>query len=159
MGLGVGVNHLKFDPDSSSLAFNKNGFTADLGFAFKSKKFNISIGATQITQSRIGSYRESINFAFASDYIFGNEDGLQLKSQVFVLGDITTAVCDLNATILWKEKLGVGFTYRSNSDFGFSINWDLFKKFRFGYTYELPYSISGQTSKGTHAGFFGLVFK
>ncbi len=92
------------------------------------------------------------------DYIMGNENGIQLKPQAFVITDLVKAVADLNLMLLWKGKVGAGVTYRTSEDLSFSVNYDLLKKFRFGYAYDLNLYNKGFSSKGSHTGFFGLVF-
>lgn len=168
IGLAAGFNNLKFEPTWEVVdptdpflpqAYNKTGFTGDLGIAYTSKKMNLAISATQLSSSRIGNYTEAPHLILMSDYIFGKEEGLQLKPQVFVMTDLTKVTFDLNAMVLWKQKIGAGVTFRSNEDLSFSVNWDILKKFRIGYAYDLAMGALAETSKGSHTGFFGLVFR
>jgi type IX secretion system PorP/SprF family membrane protein len=167
-GLAAGFNNYSFDGDwvppttgtdpALPQSFNETGFTGDLGISYSSKKMNLSLSATQLTASRIGGYKESTHVVLMTDYILGNENGFQLKPQAFVMTDLVKTVADLNLLILWKGKIGAGVTYRTSEDLSFSVNYDLLKKFRFGYAYDLNLGILGSISKGSHTGFFGLVF-
>lgn len=168
IGLGAGFNNLKSEPEwvtpggavdpSLPEAFNKTSFTGDFGIAFTSKKMNFSLSATQLSSSRIGSYTEKPHMVLMYDYIMGNENGFQLKPQAFVITDLVKAVADLNLMFLWKGKVGAGVTYRTSEDLSFSVNWDIVKKFRLGYAYDLNIGTLSSISKGSHTGFFGLVF-
>lgn len=168
IGIGAGFNNVKSEPvwitpgvvvdPSLTQSFNETGFTGDLGIAYSSKKMNFSLSATQMTASRIGGYEESPHVVLMSDYMMGNENGIQLKPQVFVMTDLVKAVADLNLLLLWKGKVGAGVTYRTSEDLSFSVNWDIVKKFRLGYAYDLNIGNQSLISKGSHTGFFGLVF-
>jgi type IX secretion system PorP/SprF family membrane protein len=167
-GVAVGFNNYSTDGDwvppttgtdpALPTSFNATGFTGDLGISYSSKKMNLSLSATQLTASRIGGYQEATHVILMSDYIIGNEDGFQLKPQVFVISDLVKMNADLNLLLLWKGKLGAGVTYRSTEDLSFSVNWDIVKKFRIGYAYDLGLGPLSEISKGSHTGFFGLVF-
>jgi type IX secretion system PorP/SprF family membrane protein len=167
-GIGVGFNNLKFEPDwvtpggitdpSLPTSFNETGFTADFGVAFNSKKFNIALSATQLTSSRIGDYAEKPHVVLMSDYLVGKDDGIQFKPQVFFMADEADYTYDFNAMLLWKQKIGAGVTLRRNESIGFVVNWDILKKFRIGYAYDLAVKTFDQVSKGSHTGYFGLVF-
>lgn len=160
-GAGAGFNALK-----SSVAMPETndaeglGFTTDIGLTYAINKSSISLSCTQINSGRVtDAYSETPHLILMSDYVFGQENGIQLKPQVFVMTDFSDITFDVNALIMWKGKLGAGVTIRSNEDLTFSVNWDILKKFRVGYAYDLVLgALSGQ-SKGSHTGFFGLVFR
>jgi type IX secretion system PorP/SprF family membrane protein len=166
-GIAAGFNNLKFEPEwiipnpndpALSQSFNETGFTGDFGIVYSAKKVNFAISATQLSSSRIGDYDETPHFILMTDYLFGKDDGLQLKPQIFVMTDLTNTSLDINAMIYWKQKLGAGITYRNSDDLGFTVNWDILKKFRIGYAYDLALGALANQSKGSHTGFFGLVF-
>jgi type IX secretion system PorP/SprF family membrane protein len=167
-GIGAGFNNVKLETEwvppttgtdvALPQSFNATGFTGDFGISYSSKKMNFSLSATQLTATRIEGYQEDPHVVLMSDYIMGNENGFQLKPQVFVMTDLVKTVADLNLMLLWKGKVGAGVTYRSTEDLSFSVNWDIVKKFRLGYAYDLNMGALSSISKGSHTGFFGLVF-
>lgn len=166
-GLGAGINALKTDPtwvpptstiDPSLPTSTKGvGFTGDFGLVYSTKKANIALSCTQLTASRIGNYQEARHLVLMSDFIFGKEDGLQFKPQVFIMSDLIDVTFDLNAMVYWKQKIGAGVTFRNNEDLSFTVNWDILKKFRVGYAYDYALGVYQGISKGSHTGFFGLV--
>lgn len=161
IGAAAGFNALKLDISMPETVETSGvGFTADFGIAYSSKKANFALSCTQINQGRVtNGYQESPHLVLMSDYIFGNEEGLQIKPQVFAMTDLNKITYDINAMVLWKQKVGMGVTFRSNEDLSFSVNWDIVKKFRVGYAYDMALGALSGTSKGSHTGFFGLVFR
>jgi type IX secretion system PorP/SprF family membrane protein len=168
LGAAAGFNSFQYDgeiiPPTTSTDPTINiedgiGFTGDLGIVYSSKKMNFALSTTQLTSSRLGSFEESPHVVLMTDYIFGKEDGLQLKPQVFVISDLVKVNADINAQLLWKQKIGAGITYKTTENISFSVNWDILKKFRVGYAYDFAASALSGISKGSHTGFFGLVFK
>jgi type IX secretion system PorP/SprF family membrane protein len=160
IGLGAGFNAMQMERAVTTGDTKGVGFTADLGIVYSSKKANFSLSCTQLNNGRLmDSYSEKRHLVLMTDYIFGKDEGLQLKPQVFVMTDLVKVTYDINAMVFWKQKLGAGVTFRSNEDLSFSLNWDLLKKFRIGYAYDLVLGdLKGQTD-GSHTAFFGLVFK
>ena len=81
IGLAAGFNALKMDfimPETTETS--GVGFTADFGIAYTSKKANFALSCTQLNNGRItNGYSEQRHLVLMSDYIFGKEEGLQLK--------------------------------------------------------------------------------
>jgi type IX secretion system PorP/SprF family membrane protein len=161
IGAGAGFNALKVDLVMPEISDTKGvGFTADFGITYAIEKSTISLSCTQLNSGRItDQYSESPHVVFMTDYIFGKDEGFQFKPQAFVMTDLNKLTYDINATLLWKGKVGAGVTFRSNEDLAFSVNWDILKKFRIGYAYDLALGALAGESKGSHTGFFGLVFR
>lgn len=167
-GISAGFNQMKYEgsfllgvseDNILPLIASAEGFTGDLGIAYSTGKMNLALSGTQLTFSSLGSYEEAPHVVFMTDYIFGSEEGFQLKPQLFVMSDFIKTTLDVNGMLYWKQKIGFGVSYRSSEEIGFSVNWDLMKKFRIGYSYDYPMAVLAGNSRGSHTGFVGLVIK
>lgn len=169
IGIAAGFNHHTLEPEWIPPASSEDpalpqaskslGFTSDFGIAYRTKKMNVSLSGTQLVDTRLDQYQPRRHFVFMFDYIFGNDNGFQFKPQVFSMTDMVKLVAEGSLMLLWKSKLGATVSYRSSENFIFSAHWDIVKKFRIGYSYDLPIAQHLSHSKGSHTGFFGVVFK
>jgi type IX secretion system PorP/SprF family membrane protein len=57
---------------------------------------------------------------------------------------------DLNAQVVYREKLGAGLSYRSSNELLVLVNYDVLPALKLGYAYELNLGQIGKYSTGSH---------
>lgn len=173
IGLAAGLNTFKFDLkgfvtepaiDSNLFpSFSDTKFTADLGFAYSQKGFNIGLSTTQINEAVHGTkytYTETRHYFLFADYTFGNEEGFQMISQLLVKTDLNYDAIDINAMLKYKSKYYFGLTYRNRDVVGFIAGWDIQKKYRIGYSYDMTMSkLNNNFTGGSHEFVLGFLLK
>lgn len=164
-GIGAGFHRMTYEgpfipfvADDNILPGLESGinFTGDFGVVYSTGKMNIAVSGTQLTASRLGSYKEAPHIVLMTDYIFGLGERFQFKPQLFVMSDFVKTVFDVNGILYWKNRIGLGLSYRNTDELGFSLNWDFLNKFRLGYSFDYPMGAMSSISRGSHTGYFGI---
>lgn len=63
---------------------------------------------------------------------------------------------DLNATIIYKNTLYMGVSYRTYREVSIMVQYQLNKSWWFGYAYDIPFGAVADVSRGSHELFLGF---
>ncbi|MBI1223428.1 MAG: type IX secretion system membrane protein PorP/SprF [Bacteroidetes bacterium] len=63
---------------------------------------------------------------------------------------------DLNATIIYKNSLYMGISYRTINEASLMVQYQLNKNWWFGYAYDVPFGVVKSISRGSHEIFLGF---
>ncbi len=170
-GLSAGANTFSYteawipptgEPDNSIPDDGLNiGFTSDLGIYYSFKRFDAGISVTQLVDSRnTPTYSEAKHYYFYAGYLFGKDDGFQVKPQLFYRTNNGFQAFDVNALMTYQSKYLLGLTYRNTDSFGFSGGYTLKERFNLTYTYDLTTSkLNNGVSGGSHELHLGFRLK
>jgi type IX secretion system PorP/SprF family membrane protein len=176
-GLAAGVQYMKnstvFFPEpivDSTFWVPSTRFTADFGLAFRWRKLDLGLSATQIPQRKYANgYRDAlhlfgyvgydISLASASKY----KPGFVLRPQVFLKTDLNFYTVDYNVLLKYNNTLYAGFTFRTTDSYSLMAGWDVQvkkAKFRISYAYDMWFSkLNNGIVGGTHEIGLGFMFK
>ena len=175
-GLAAGVQYMKnsgvfvtgpgIDPILDSFMVPSTRFTADFGLAFRWRKLDLGLSATQIPQRKYANgYRDALHlFGFVGyDISLGSiskyKPGFVLRPQVFLKTDFNFYSLDFN--LLFKyDELYAGVTLRSKDCVGLMAGWDIKGKIRVSYAYDMSFSkLNNGVFGSTHEIGLGFMFK
>lgn len=172
-GLSVGMMNYKMTatwvtPTTTQDPFlppniNDTKFTTDFGIAYSIKKLNIGLSSTHLTQERFtstySSYQSARHFYGFFDYTFGNEEKMQFRPEVLVMSDRVKISSQINLVGILKDKYYLGLGFRTSDALIAMIGWDIKKKFRIAYSYDLTINKLSTVSKGSHEFVIGFYLK
>jgi type IX secretion system PorP/SprF family membrane protein len=170
-GLAAGANTFSYteawipptsEPDGSIPDDGLNiGFTSDLGIFYSFKRFDAGLSVTQLVDSRnTPTYSEARHYYFYAGYLFGKDDGFQVKPQLFYRTTNGFQAFDVNALFTYQAKYLLGLSYRNRNSFCFSGGYTLKERFNLTYTYELTTSkLNNGVSGGSHELHLGFRLK
>lgn len=174
-GLASGIKHFKLTPfwvtpttapDPILIpGYSDVQFTSDFGIAYRIKeKANLGLSVSNLNQPRFSgkdgqSYQDSRIYYLFADYIFGKEDGFQIKPQVLIRTDLIVSATDFNTTFIYNSRYSIGLTYRPNDSYAIIACWDIKQKFRLAYSYDYTVSKLSNISRGSHEIALGLRLK
>jgi type IX secretion system PorP/SprF family membrane protein len=179
-GLAAGVQYMKnsgvfvtgpgIDPILDSFMVPSTRFTADFGLAFRWRKLDLGLSATQIPQRKYANgYRDALHlFGFVGyDISLGSisnyKPGFVLRPQVFLKTDLNFYTVDYNVLLKYNNTFYLGLTFRSTDSYSLMAGWDVQVKkvkFRVSYAYDMWFSkLNNGVVGGTHEIGLGFLFK
>lgn len=179
-GLAAGVQYMKnsgvfvtgpgIDPTLDSFMVPSTRFTADFGLAFRWRKLDLGLSATQIPQRKYANgYRDALHlFGYVGyDISLGSisnyKPGFVLRPQVFLKTDLNFYTLDYNVLLKYNNTFYAGFTFRSTDSYSLMAGWDVQVKkvkFRVSYAYDMWFSkLNNGVVGGTHEIGLGFLFK
>lgn len=150
------------EPDGSIPDGDLNiGFTSDLGVFYSFKKLDAGFSVTQLVDSKnTPSYSEAKHYYFYAGYLFGKDEGFQVKPQLFFRRNNGYNALDVNALLSYQSKYLLGLTYRNRDAYAFSGGYTLKDRFNLTYTYELTVSkLNNGLTSGSHELHLGFRLK
>lgn len=140
----------------SNASQNQNGFTLNLGMAYKNKNFTAGIGLTQVNEVKLDrvfiQQRRHVNLFV--DYTFSATENLKFKPTASFISDGDFHTTEFNLLAIIKNSFWVGASYRSRNTASAMLGYDIRQKFRIGYAYGFTFS---QLNPGIDAGNHELV--
>lgn len=138
----------------------------DFGLYYSDNKNYVGLELTHLNQGRIGVQGDNVNIQstveqsaqaiFTAGRAFKLSPMVTLKPSVLVkAGGNQPAFVDLNASVLLKESLWLGVSYRHESSIAAIIEYNINKEFRIGYSYDIATTIIGNQNGGSHEIFIG----
>ena len=119
-------------------------FTLDVGISFQSEIFMLGIGSININNPSSLSDVDSIfdyvlepTYNTFLEYKWSLSDNFSLMPRVMIQTDLIYFTGEVNAQLQFKDKIMLGVGVRTNGSVLLSADFDLKKKFRMGYQYEL----------------------
>lgn len=184
-GLGLGVAQYTLyakdaevdDQTDQNFSANQNYFSPDARFGvyFNNDKFYIGASATNLLAELINKNKPRAQFVIlptthlflTAGGIFNVDDDVKIKPSI-MLRDSPSSIgnIDINGSVLIKEKVWIGASYRIGVDMwknknSFSSNFQqnsvvgvlevfIAKQFRIGYAYDYALSTLNNYTSGTH---------
>ena len=167
---GVFVTGPVVDPILDSFMVPSTRFTADFGLAFRWRKLDLGLSATQIPQRKYANgYRDALHlFGYVGyDISLGSiskyKPGFVLRPQVFLKTDLNFYTVDYNVLLKYNNTFYAGLTFRTTDSYSLMAGWDVQVKkvkFRVSYAYDVWFSkLNNGIVGGTHEIGLGFLFK
>lgn len=101
---------------------------------------------------------KSMHYFIHTGYSFTLNENLDLNPSVMIRQVSGSPLSiDINAQIMYKKKLGAGFSFRSAKELVGLFNYQISDNFRLGYAYDFNWGQLGTFSRGSHE--VMLIFK
>lgn len=167
---GVFVTGPVIDPILDSFMVPSTRFTADFGLAFRWRKLDLGLSATQIPQRIYANgYRDALHLFGYVGYdislvsISKYKPGFVLRPQVFLKTDLNFYTVDFNVLLKYNNTFYAGLTFRTTDSYSLMAGWDVQVKkvkFRVSYAYDMWFSkLNNGVVGGTHEIGLGFMFK
>lgn len=138
----------------------------DFGLYYSDHKNYIGLELTHLNQGKLGVQSDNINLENASrqeaQAIFIAGRAFRLNQNVTFKPSILAktannqpAFIDVNASVLLKEKLWLGLSYRRGYGAVAIIEYNISQFFRIGYSYDISTTDLGRQNGGSHEIFIG----
>jgi type IX secretion system PorP/SprF family membrane protein len=142
----------------------------DFGMFYHDKKNYIGIEFTHLNQGRIGIQTDNVNIestarqeaqliATAGRAFKINRYVVFKPSVLIKTATAKPAFFDLNASLLLKNKLWLGMSYRRGYGGVAIIEYNIDKSLRIGYSYDISLTSLGRENGGSHEIFLGYDIK
>lgn len=175
MGLSGGFYQFSYDwnslklENSGDVAFrgneSKTVFNAGAGIYYQSSRFALGLGVPHIFNKEVlesAGYTvvNPVNHYFLTgSYLLPiNEDYKFKPSAMLKLVKNAPAQFDLNATVIYRDALYLGVSYRSYQEASLMAQYQLNSNWWFGYAYDVPFGVVGNVSKGSHEVMIGFEY-
>ena len=174
-GLSAGVKIFTYKPEwvqpvlptdpAVAVAFTDSKLTTDFSLVYSKNRTTLGISATQLNAPSF-SGNSSLTFqdvrhyyAFAN-HTFGKEDKLQFIPQVLYRTDLNFNSLDVNLLISYKSSYYIGITYRNRDAIAGIIGYDIRKKYRISFSYDVTRSkLNNGVSGGSYEFVLGYRLK
>lgn len=179
LGLGLRASIYNYTFDWDEIEYRESGGYAlnngresyltpsfDFGVFYNDKYNYVGIELTHLNQGRLGIEAENVNINSTSRQnaqlilvggraIRLNRDFIFKPSILFRAAIDQPAFIDLNASILMREKLWLGLSYRRGYGMVAMIEYNVDKSLRFGYSYDIAFTSLNKQNWGSHEIFIG----
>ena len=141
----------------------------DFGMYYNDKKNYIGLELTHINEGKIGVQSDNINIEntvnqeaqiiFTAGKVFRFNRNVTFRPSILAkTATNQPAFIDVNASILLREKLWLGISYRRGYGAVAIIEYNFSRLFRVGYSYDISTTDLGRENGGSHEIFLGLDF-
>ncbi len=145
----------------------------DFGMYYSTAKSYIGIEAAHLSQGQINlkgntdiinnTYQQEMQLTLTAGHAFKINDNVVFKPSIlFRTNQYANFLLDINASVLLKNKLWVGASYRKNYGVAAIFEYYITEEFRVGYSYDFPLNKIATSTSGSHEIFLGLdlnIFK
>jgi type IX secretion system PorP/SprF family membrane protein len=181
IGVSAGLIQLKMEPEwvppttlndaSLPTVFSDLQPNFNAGIAYKGKSLFAGIGITHVSATPFTSsdplnpvrYDNARHYYAmgAYSFILGEAGKFELKPQAIVRTDAVKTSGDINLlasyTIAEKQRIWIGAGYRTSDAIAFMAGWDIFKRYRIGYSYDYSVNKLSSISYGSHEIVLGFM--
>jgi len=181
IGLSAGIAEFRMDPEwvppttlndaSLPTAFSVIEPNFNAGIAYKGKTLFAGVGVTHVSAPSFTSsdplnpvtYNSARHYYAmgAYSFILGEKGAFELKPQLIVRTDAVKISSDINLlasyTIADKQRIWIGAGYRTSDAIAFMAGWDIFKRYRIGYSYDYTINKLSSISRGSHEFVLGFM--
>ena len=99
------------------------------------------------------------HYYLTGGYVFNLTDKWKIKPSTLIKYNYAAPIqLDINANLLYMDKVWVGVSYRTGDSFIGILEYQANKKFRIGYSYDFTLSELGDYSSGSHEIMIGYDF-
>ncbi|MFN6038234.1 MAG: type IX secretion system membrane protein PorP/SprF, partial [Bacteroidota bacterium] len=136
-------------------------FTSGAGAYYNSKKIYGGLSLPYLLNTGVGGSMFSRPFLVYGGYNHFMSDSSVIKSSLLVRGVKGSPVqFDLNVVFSWKQKYGLGFSYRNKESLVALLEFNFKKQYRLGYSYDYGVGPLKKYNNGSHEITFRyLIFK
>ncbi|MBL7972120.1 MAG: type IX secretion system membrane protein PorP/SprF [Prolixibacteraceae bacterium] len=150
------------DPNDPVFANDINrSFLPNIGVGafFHARNYYLGLSAPKLIENTINDNgvsvqnisREQVHFLFMAGYVLNLSGIIKLKPSVLARYVKNSPVsADLNATLVFDDRLWLGAMCRLGDSFGGLFQVQLTRQLKIGYSYDLPVSRLGAFNNGTH---------
>ncbi|MFD1293533.1 type IX secretion system membrane protein PorP/SprF [Lutibacter holmesii] len=168
-GLKAGISFFNVDLTSIDLEsdildpnftenINHSNFNIGAGIYYNTNNYYIGISVPYMLNSKHsvdenGSYQnlQRAHFYFTGGYVFNINESFKLKPSVMARAVKGSPISlDLNANVLYEERLEFGLGYRINDGIIGMVNFGITPELRLGYAYDYTISNLDTFSSGSH---------
>ncbi len=177
-GLKGGFNHYRFNlntlaandtDDSKILNGDKTMFLPNVGFGMYlySEKFVVGFSIPKLLQNSFTGEnntleylsKEERHYFLMAGVLFNLSEGIRFRpSLISRIVQNSPLSLDVNAQFIFADKFWVGAVYRLNGSLGGSAQFQINKKMRIGYAYDVSSSWLRAYNSGTHEIFLNFDF-
>lgn len=174
-GLSAGVKILTYKPEwvqpvlpsdpAVAVAFTDSKLTTDLGLVYSKNRTSLGISATQFNTPRFSgnwslTFQDVRHYYAFANHTFGKEDKLQFTPQVLYRTDLNFNSLDVNLLISYKSSYYIGITYRNKDAIAGIVGYDIRKKYRISFSYDVTRSkLNNGVSGGSYEFVLGCRLK
>jgi len=171
IGASAGVSTSKTDvslyifPDGGEEISDKPSaaFNSSFGAAIKFRDLNAGVSVTNLNEPRYGNgwynYDPVRHYYAFAEYELGISENVALKPAGLFVTDLNVNELNVNVRGILKNKYWFGAGYRTNNALSVMVGWDIFERYRVGYTYEYWSNRIGNGSSSTHELVLGIRIK
>ncbi len=168
-GVGLGVGRVQIrkgyeDDYLFAIPEPQNTFQLAFGAAYKWKKLLLGVASTNLNQPKNPStgsyYGPGIGINAHASYDFNIGEKFQLTPRALFSSRGGFQNLQLNVTTTYDERFALGFSLHSRDNYGVNIGWDIKRKFRVAYSYNVTVSkLNNGASGGVHEFSIGYLLK
>lgn len=171
IGVGAFANEDAIDGVDNDDAINASkmsdtGFDMDLGLYYNSDKLYLGLSTTHLTQAELkGGSTEVFNvkrhYYVTAGYNAELGPDFVLQPSVFVKSEAASTQIDLNVSVVYKQQVWAGLSYRFIESIApmIGVNWPVGTgDIKFGYSYDITTSGLRTYNSGTHELMLGYCF-
>jgi type IX secretion system PorP/SprF family membrane protein len=155
--------------DPSSIVNIQSNVTPsfDAGMHYYKKRFVAGLTFSNLTETKIKFTNDNIirnnlarHFFAYSGYLIDLSSKWKFQPSAMLKYTVNSPInIDVNANFIFKDKIGIGASYRSNQSFVAMAQLFFGKNFRLGYSFDYELNLSrSATIGGSHEIFVGLDF-
>ncbi|HCS20951.1 MAG TPA: hypothetical protein DIW47_10405 [Bacteroidetes bacterium] len=138
-------------------------FNAGFGAYYQSSKMALGFSVPHLFTSNVFDqtvYRAvdpKNHMFFTGSYIIPLSNDYRFKPSAMLKYILHAPLqADLNATIIYKNTLYLGISYRTYQELSIMAQYQLNKNWWFGYAYDIPFGAVADVSRGSHELFLGF---
>ena len=167
----INLSEIKINAADAAFAKDaKNSFLPNIGFGtyYYTDKYYIGVSIPKLFESRvvgkdIANYsafdKESRHYFIMGGYVMSVSSMFKLKPTALIkIVEGAPASVDINANVLYGERLWFGIMYRFGDAIGALIQYKVSNQFALGYSYDMAVTKLNSHNTGTHEIMISLDF-
>lgn len=175
LSLGLSGGMYQFSYDYSTMQLDQQNdplfqgnetyrlFNAGFGAYYQTSKMALGFSVPHIfnreiiSQSSFKAVNPNSHVFMTGSYLIPLSNDYRFKPSVMVKYVKNAPVqADFNATVIYKNTLYLGVSYRTFQELSVMAQYQLNKNWWFGYAYDVPFGVVGDVSRGSHELFLGF---
>lgn len=156
-GVNTGIGSGLGDPSISQTSQTAGTFDASFGAYLYNPKYYVGVSAGHLNEGDLSEMNIQVkrHYYFMAGYHFALTPKLQLTPNILTKSDLSSTQLDVNATVMYDNKLWIGATYRLEDAIapmaGYQYEFPSGKStLRIGYSYDFTTSELNNYSSGSH---------
>lgn len=170
-GTGIGVGHTSFNYDKLTfgdftvLPEPETTLELNAGISYNWRNLIVGLAATNLTPSELNPintyYYSSLRtgYHFHAQYAFQVAEKFQLTPHVLYAYHDGFQQLRPNLTVTYDQKFHLGISSQLRDNLGVNLGWDIQRKFRIAYCYNVTVSKLNNGASGEHEFSIGYLIK